>query len=125
QNPQHTYNNAGTFTVNLTVTNAGGSATKIRTDYITVTEESGINDFITENVFIYGNQLYFEGDLINGPGATVLINGGLDTSNINWMYKEISSMAQVPHDLTTVYSIPRISIKVCLLLSQKTIQSVT
>src|SRR5690606_14138243 len=77
------YNNAGTFTVNLTVTNAGGSATKIRTDYITVTEESGINDFITENVFIYGNQLYFEGDLINGPGATVLINGGLDTSNIN------------------------------------------
>jgi len=37
QNPQHTYSSAGTYTVNLTATNAAGSDTEIKTDYITVT----------------------------------------------------------------------------------------
>ncbi|KUG10026.1 cell surface protein [hydrocarbon metagenome] len=38
QNPSHTYNTPGTYTVNLTVTNAGGSDSEVKTDYITVTE---------------------------------------------------------------------------------------
>ena len=38
QNATHTYATAGTFTVNLTVTNAGGSDSEVKTDYITVTE---------------------------------------------------------------------------------------
>jgi PKD repeat protein len=38
QHPVHTYANAGTFTVSLNVTNAGGSNTKTVRDYITVTE---------------------------------------------------------------------------------------
>ncbi|WP_440950380.1 PKD domain-containing protein [Methanosphaerula subterraneus] len=37
QNPSHTYTVAGNYTVNLTATNAGGSNTSVRTDYITVT----------------------------------------------------------------------------------------
>ncbi len=36
QNPSHTYTTAGTYTVALTATNAGGSNTKTKTSYITV-----------------------------------------------------------------------------------------
>ncbi|MDD3135923.1 MAG: NosD domain-containing protein, partial [Methanoregula sp.] len=36
QNPRHTYTTAGTYTVNLTVANAGGSDSEVKTDYITV-----------------------------------------------------------------------------------------
>ena len=36
QNPIYTYVGAGTYTVSLTATNAGGSNTEIKTDYITV-----------------------------------------------------------------------------------------
>jgi len=38
ENPSHVYDTAGTYTVNLTVTNAGGSDSEVKTDYITVTE---------------------------------------------------------------------------------------
>ncbi len=37
QSPAHTYAAAGTYTVNLTVTNAGGSDDELKTGYITVT----------------------------------------------------------------------------------------
>jgi len=36
QNPEHTYTAAGTYTVNLTATNAAGSDAEVKTDYITV-----------------------------------------------------------------------------------------
>ena len=36
QNPTYTYETAGTYTVKLTVTNAGGSDDEVKTDYITV-----------------------------------------------------------------------------------------
>ncbi|MQY70739.1 PKD domain-containing protein, partial [bacterium] len=38
QNPQYTYNAEGTYTVSLTATNADGSDTETKPDYITVTE---------------------------------------------------------------------------------------
>jgi len=38
QNPQYTYNTAGTYTVSLTATNAFGFDTMVKTDYITVNE---------------------------------------------------------------------------------------
>ncbi|OPY39273.1 MAG: PKD domain protein [Methanoregula sp. PtaU1.Bin051] len=37
QNPVHTYNSAGTYTVSLTATNADGSDTETKVDYISVT----------------------------------------------------------------------------------------
>lgn len=37
QNPQHTYNTPGTYSVSLTVTGPGGSDTETRNNYITVT----------------------------------------------------------------------------------------
>lgn len=41
QNPQHTYQNAGTYTVAFTVTNSYGSDTETKTNYITVTSGGG------------------------------------------------------------------------------------
>ncbi|WP_292385116.1 PQQ-binding-like beta-propeller repeat protein [Methanoculleus sp. UBA430] len=41
QNPTHTYTAAGTYSVNLTVANAGGSDSEVKTGYITVTEPAG------------------------------------------------------------------------------------
>ena len=45
QNPSHTYNTPGTYTVSLTVTGPGGSDTEIKTDYITVTPPAPVADF--------------------------------------------------------------------------------
>ncbi len=35
------------------------------------------------NVFVYGNTMNFQGDNINGPGATVVIRGSLNTNQFN------------------------------------------
>lgn len=40
QNPSHTYKDAGIYTVSLTVTNATGEDTEVKTNYIIVNEES-------------------------------------------------------------------------------------
>jgi hypothetical protein len=51
----------------------------------TGTKEPGsFIDFITdENVFVYGDALKFSGDNVIGPGATVVITGGLNTADTN------------------------------------------
>jgi len=41
QNPSHTYNSAGTYTVTLTATNSCGSDGETKTNYITVNESGG------------------------------------------------------------------------------------
>jgi PKD repeat protein len=41
ENPVYTYTSAGTYTVNLTATNAYGSATETKTGYITITTPTG------------------------------------------------------------------------------------
>ncbi|AKB30300.1 cell surface protein [Methanosarcina siciliae T4/M] len=40
QNPSYTYTSAGTYTVNLTVANANGTDSEVKTDYIMVSEPS-------------------------------------------------------------------------------------
>jgi PKD repeat protein len=46
QNPSYTYTTAGTYTVNLTVSNPAGSGDEVKTDYITVREQaSPASDF--------------------------------------------------------------------------------
>lgn len=82
QNPFHIYADPGTYTVSLTASNLFGPGTETKTDYITV--GGSFTDFIIdENVFVYGNTLKFSGNTVTGPGATVVITGGLVTSDLN------------------------------------------
>ena len=82
-NPVHTYHAVGMYTVSLTVTNIAGSDTETKIDYIQVTGESFVDFVVNENVFIYGNRLSFAGNTISGPGATIILTGGLNTADIN------------------------------------------
>ena len=45
QNPTHTYNTEGTYTVSLTVSNAYGNDTETKTDYITVNSNNTVTDY--------------------------------------------------------------------------------
>ena len=45
QDPTHAYSAAGTYTVELTVTNASGTDKRTRTDYITITNPAPVADF--------------------------------------------------------------------------------
>jgi PKD repeat protein len=49
QNPSHTYTNAGTYSVNLTVSNAGGSNSTLKTDYILVPVSGCFSDNFNDN----------------------------------------------------------------------------
>jgi serine protease len=60
QNPSHTYNLAGTYSVSLTAANAYGSDTETKTGYITVTE-GGVWTVITYDDFESGWGSYTDG----------------------------------------------------------------
>jgi len=45
--------------------------------------EEFIDFVVNENVFVYGSALQFSGGNVNGPGATVIITGGLVTTDAN------------------------------------------
>ncbi|NLM29744.1 MAG: PKD domain-containing protein [Methanomicrobiales archaeon] len=83
QSPIHTYESPGNYTVSLTATNTGGSNTETKTNFIRVTEEAFIDFIIEENVFVYGNALALSGDNVDGPEATIIITGDLNTANTN------------------------------------------
>ncbi len=48
QNPWHTYNSPGTYTVSLTVSDGNLSNTETKTDYIVISEPAPIADFIAD-----------------------------------------------------------------------------
>jgi PKD repeat protein len=83
QNPSHTYSAIGDYTVILTTTNGFGSNTATKVSYIQVTKKSFVNYVIDENVFVYGNKVFLNGDTASGSGATVVITGPLTTSDLN------------------------------------------
>jgi len=82
QNPVHTYESPGNYIVTLNASNAYGTNTHTKPDYIRVTK-SFVNFVIDENVFVYGTALLFSGDNVYGPGATIIITGDLDTADTN------------------------------------------
>ena len=77
QNPSHTYNNAGDYTVSLTVTGPGGSDTETKTDYITVSAGGGdfmhINDVTVTKVTVFGRWSYgkVEVQIVDQNGSPV------------------------------------------------------
>ena len=74
QNPSHTYTSAGTYTVALTATNAGGNNTCTKSNYITVT-----------------NIVYLDASSYS-PGGSVYISGALsDTYTENGQYLVLGS----------------------------------
>ena len=83
KNPIHLYTTSGAYTVNLTVTYAGGTANVSKNNYITIPASTFVTYVIDADVFVYGNQLTFAGATVTGPDATVIINGDLLTSQLN------------------------------------------
>jgi PKD repeat protein len=75
QNPTWNYTNAGTYTVSLTVTNAGGSNTKTKNNYITV------NEAVTESEWTQ-----FHKDAAHTGFA---LNDVSDTNNSLWISDSI------------------------------------
>lgn len=56
QNPVHQYDVSGTYTVNLTATNDGGSSTKTQTNYITVVNPANPITLIDQLIVYVNNQ---------------------------------------------------------------------
>jgi len=86
QNPIHTYESTGNYSVTLNASNTFGTSILTKPDYIRVTK-SFVNFVIDENVFVYGNTLELGGVSgssvqITGPGATIVITEGLDTEDL-------------------------------------------
>jgi PKD repeat protein len=52
QNPSHQYTSANSYTVSLQATNAGGSDTETKTNYITVTSGGGAQDYFCNSVSV-------------------------------------------------------------------------
>ena len=76
QNPTHTYNSPGTYTVSLTASNAYGSDTNTKTDYITVTQASQptmhVNQVnVTKQSFWFLTRAKAEVEIVDAGGAAV------------------------------------------------------
>ena len=53
QNPEHTYSTAGNYTVTLTASNAGGTDTNTKENYISITKVSALSTLSSQILIIY------------------------------------------------------------------------
>jgi len=80
QNPSHTYNGAGNYTVTLTATNASGSDGETKTNYITV--QAGTPAYVAA------------GSVSSGAGAiTPALPAGIATNDILLLFLETANQA--------------------------------
>ncbi len=100
QSPSHIYDTAGTYTVNLTVTNAGGSDSEVKTDFITVTaagpktwyvDDSGGADFTTIQAAVNAAT----------DGDTIIVRDGTYPENVV-VGKSLTIQSENGRDATTV-----------------------
>jgi len=85
QNPSHTYNDAGTYTVSLTVSNAASLDTREKKDYITITS------FVVSRIEMCSN-VTDEGDYTVQPDATFHVG------DFAWVYMEVTGFDQQKTD---------------------------
>jgi PKD repeat protein len=81
QNPSYTYNNAGTYTVTLTATNACGSDGETKVDYVTVDPPSNEKAFAQSDIPVKGT---FSGNYANthsSDNVYEIITEALSTSH--------------------------------------------
>jgi serine protease len=92
QNPSHTYTTAGTYTVALTATNAYGSNTLTKTNYITASAVTQYcDDFADGSITDWGNKLgtwtatggYMKGNSNTTNARTTSPCGSFSTATIN------------------------------------------
>ena len=74
-NPSHRYASAGTYTVNLTVTNAGGSDSEIKSHYVAVTQIV-VNPTATAGIYRSG-AFHLRNSNTAGPADIILGYGNL------------------------------------------------
>jgi uncharacterized protein (TIGR02145 family) len=84
QNPEHTYQEAGDYTVSLTVTNSYGSDTEIKTDYIHVTTVT-IEPCPGMETIEYGGQIY--NTVLIGEQCWLKENMNYESGN-SWCYSD-------------------------------------
>ncbi len=106
QNPIYTYSTAGTYAVNLTVSNAKGSNSEVKTEYITATS-SATNDLSISGIVntVPGSAVFAkEPNTIN---ILNIMNTGTDSlSNISVaLYASDVSNGTVPVNTTTIASL--------------------
>ena len=87
QNPAHTYNNAGTYTVSLTVSNAVSSDTREKKDYITITS------FVVRRIEMCSN-------VIDSSNYTIQPNATFHVGDLVWVYLEVVGFDQQKTDGT-------------------------
>ncbi|MDA3912209.1 MAG: FISUMP domain-containing protein [Bacteroidales bacterium] len=84
QNPSHTYENEGTYTVSLTVSNAFGSDTETKTDYLIVTPTNGTftdsRDSTEYQTIIIGGQEWMAENLAYLPSVNQVADGSEDVA---------------------------------------------
>ncbi len=79
QNPSHTYQNAGSYSVSLQVSNSGGEDIEVKTDYISVNEEETTFNFVVETTPNQTEYRFVADDAVDL--VVIWGNGNSDTYN--------------------------------------------
>jgi PKD repeat protein len=100
QNPVHTYSSIGLYTVSLNATNAGGSNTLTKTNYVNVSVSNFTSYIIQNSVFVYGTKLNFAGSNVYGDGSTIIVTSPLYSSTLNGGAQIAVSYIYIDGDVT-------------------------
>jgi len=106
QNPAYTYSKAGIYSVNLTVSNAGGSNSEVKTEYITVTSAATNDLSITGLVNTVPGSAVFAKESNTIKVLNIMNTGTASLSNISVaLYASDVSNGTVPVNTTTISSL--------------------
>lgn len=110
QNPTHSYQLAGVYTVKLTVTNAEGSDTATKTDYITV-EERRVEISVDSSI---GANVTTGDDTFTATGKVLVLDGGPMPDELLWLVANDADAAKAANGTTPVAADGAFSVEVPL-----------